>query len=102
MQNAKLHITLVHFALLYTKMPQDYLDTLDLPILTKSVTSHTVSMTFHVSSTVVNNVFLTRNVNAGQTLKVYGHTKNQMDLSKQETHGPHRSPEKTVQINKHI
>ena len=23
-------------------------------------------------------------------------------LLKQETHGPHRSPEKTVQINKHI
>ena len=23
-------------------------------------------------------------------------------LSKQEAHGPHRSPEKTVQINKHI
>ena len=24
------------------------------------------------------------------------------DLYKQEAHGPHRSPEKTVQINKHM
>ena len=25
-----------------------------------------------------------------------------MQLYKQEAHGPHRSPEKTVQINKHV
>ena len=29
-------------------------------------------------------------------------SKHNISISKQEAHGPHRSPEKTVQINKHI
>ena len=40
-----------------------------------------------------------------KTLFLFSHCINQFAkecFSKQEAHGPHRSPEKTVQINKHI
>ena len=35
-------------------------------------------------------------------IKVYKQSDNRQHAIKQEAHGPHRSPEKTVQINKHI
>ena len=35
-------------------------------------------------------------------LKAVNYYRDEMHLLKQEAHGPHRSPEKTVQINKHI
>ena len=41
----------------------------------------------------------------GSVVLLHNITKSQMDclsLKKQEAHGPHHSPEKTVQINKHI